>query len=88
MRVDADAYSQMSLLDMLPQDQEVVSMSILYARYEGKKIVLYRDKECTDFWAWGEDSPLQQRCLRQTPYYYFTDDNMYTFDSVRWVENG
>lgn len=54
MRSDANAYSQMSLLDMIPQEQEVVELGrVLYARVEAKKVVYYADKGCMVEWARG-----------------------------------
>ncbi|MHA2263579.1 MAG: hypothetical protein ACXAEN_14380 [Candidatus Thorarchaeota archaeon] len=78
----------MSLLDMIPQEQETVEPGrVLYARAEGEKVVYYIDKGCMVEWTRGDDSRLTREILDQRPVTFtMTDGFIYTFDKVEWVE--
>jgi len=89
MRSDANAHSrQISLFDVIPQEQEVISLSesVLFAKTEGKKIVYYLDEECTETWTQVEDSVLVRKILEQIPVYFAMKDGAYTWDRLEWKD--
>ena len=79
---NADAYSQMSLLNEVPHELGAV----LYAKAEGKKIIYYSDPECTAEWARAADSKLLRKILSKSPAHYVMEDGFtYTFSKVVWI---
>ena len=89
MRPDANAHSrQIRLLDVIPQEQEVVSFSesVLFAQTEGKKIAYYLDPGCTKFWTQVEDSVQVRKILEQMPVYFAMKEGAYTFNKVVWKD--
>lgn len=82
MRSNADAYSQMNLLDEVQHELG----GVLYAKVEGKKIIYYSDKECTAEWSRADDSKLLRGILARRPAYYMMNDGFtYTFSKVVFV---
>jgi hypothetical protein len=94
MRTDANGCTEQMSFDMVPleaiseEPSEEDSMILYARRLDTNTIELFLDPECTQFWSWAEDSKLQRKVLAQTPFYYFTNEHMYTFDKVEWVDNG
>lgn len=82
----AGAYAQLGLFEVKLEPVKRETKPTLYVRFEDGYIVMYRDKECADYFSEIEDGPTARRIFEKDEVFYTFSDGTRTTYSVRWVK--